>query len=140
MKRIFIFVTLLIIFYGCVKQAEKRLEGTWRLYCCVSLSDTAFVQLWTFSKPDVLSRVIINNDSFIYDRAKWEIVQNFLEPKFVIISSLDETNDTNDNVYNLLDGKYQILVLNKKYMFLQRTQLPNGASKGAFMRLEFAKE
>lgn len=129
MNRIFIFVLLIILFVGCVKQAEKRIEGTWHFYY-MEASDTGLVQLWTFSKPDILLRVIKNNDSLFYDTAKWEIDQDFLEPKFLKVSKLD----------NLFDGTYQILKLNKKYLFLQRTQLPGGGTNGAFRRLEFAKE
>ncbi len=129
MNRLLIFVLLIILFFGCVKQAEKRIEGTWHFYY-LEAGDTGLVQLWTFSEPDVLIRVIKNNDSLFYDTAKWEIDKDFLEPKFLKVSGLD----------NLFDGTYQILKLNKKYLFLQRTQLPGGASKGAFRRLEFAKE
>ena len=103
--------------------------GTWHYYY-LSASDTGITQLWTFDNSSQLIRVIHRNDSLFYDTAKWEVEKKIDEPRFLKVNGLD----------GYFDGTYRILKLNKKFLFLQRTSLPNGSSNGAFLRLEFARE
>lgn len=96
----------------------------------MSSADTGKTQLWTFNNSAELIRVIHRNDSLFYDTAAWEVEKKIDEPKYLTVKGLD----------GYFDGKYQILKLNKKFLFLQRTNLNDGNSNGAFLRLEFSKE
>lgn len=129
MNKWILIISLIFIFSSCKKHIENKLIGTWHYYY-LSASDTGITQLWTFDKSYQLIRVIHRNDSLFYDTAKWEVEKKIDEPRFLNIIGLD----------GYFDGKYRILKLNKNFLFLQRTNLLNGSSNGAFLRLEFAKE
>jgi len=129
MNKWLLIISLILIFGSCKKQTEKKLIGTWHYYYLTS-SDTGKIQLWTFNNPDQVIRVVYRYDSLFYDTGSWSVDKEFLEPRYVTFKGLD----------SIYDGKYQILKLNKKFLFLQRTQLLNGSSNGAFLRLEFARE
>ncbi|NSW45727.1 MAG: hypothetical protein HPY79_07940 [Bacteroidales bacterium] len=129
MNKWFFIIILAFLFLACKKQTEKKLIGTWHYYY-LTASDTGITQLWTFNNPDQVIRVIYRFDSLFYDTGSWVIDKEFLEPTFITFKGLD----------SIYDGKYQILKLNKEFLFLQRSQLPNGSSNGAFLRLEFARE
>lgn len=129
MNKLILIISLFFLFFSCKKHIENKLIGTWHYYY-LSASDTNITQLWTFDNSYQLIRMIHRNDSLFYDTAKWEVEKKIDEPKFLKIIGLD----------NYYDGTYRILKLNKKFLFLQRTNLSNGSSNGAFLRLEFAKE
>ncbi|HOU98591.1 MAG TPA: hypothetical protein PLP65_07070 [Bacteroidales bacterium] len=124
-----IIISLFVLFSSCKKHVENKLIGTWHYYY-LSAADTGITQLWTFNNSSELIRVIHRQDSLFYDTATWKVDKQFAEPSLLEISGLD----------GYFDGTYQILKLNKKFLYLQRTSLFNGSSNGAFLRLEFAKE
>ncbi len=129
-KIVIIFLCFLVISqYSCKKQAINKLEGNWR-HWRTTIQDSVVFEYWEFREPNMLFKTAYYQDTVKTDTGYWEITKEFLEPTFLDIKSFD----------GYYDGIYQILKLNKKYLFLQRTKLAGGSTKGAFLRLEFTKE
>ncbi len=116
-------------FQSCKKQVINNIEGKWK-YWHITSEDSITLDFWEFRKPNLIFRTIFYIDTVITDTGYWEVTKDFLEPTYIEFKSLR----------GIFDGTYQILKLNKKYMFLQRYKLPGGSTNGAFLRLEFTKE
>jgi len=123
-----LFFSMLFTF-SCKKQTINKIKGTWK-YWYLSKQDSGKVQLWEFREPNLLFKTVYLPDTIEKDTGFWKIDKNFLEPTFLEITGLGAKQD----------GTYQILKLNKKFLFLQRYKLSTGSTVGAFFRLEFTRE
>ncbi len=115
--------------FSCKKITINKLNGTWR-YWYLSKQDSGKIQFWEFREPNLLFKTVYTSDSIINDTGYWKIEKDFLEPTFLEITNLGAKQD----------GIYQILKLNKEFLFLQRYKLNTSSTEGAFSRLEFTKE
>lgn len=123
------FILLLLLSFSCKKQTISKLDGKWK-YWYLSKQDSGKVQFWEFREPNILFKTVYTPDTIELDTGFWKVDKDFLEPTFLEITGLGSKQD----------GVYQIMKLNKSFLFLQRYKLNTGSTAGAFSRLEFTKE
>jgi hypothetical protein len=126
-KTLFLILTALTLFSCSKSRQEKKIAGTWDMVFLMA-NPTGQTIHWTFNDSGSLF-TSCNNDSTQNDTATFLIDASFMDAYYLTISGLN----------TFRDGQYQILKLNKKYLILQRISGPDGASAGAFSRLEFVK-
>jgi len=127
-KYIVVVIVLVTISFGCKKKEDKIL-GTWK-YIYMSAAEMNSTETWMFNEDKSLIRTKKADTTIAIDTAIWSINKDFFNGSDIVVSDLDEW----------FDGTYHILTLNRKYLILQRTLLPDGSSAGAFRRAEFKKE
>ena len=132
MKRINIYIVIsfvLVAFFSGCKKKEDKILGNWK-YTYISTSDINKVQTWVFNEDKSLIRTISDT---LADTATWSINKEIFNGSRLVISN------SNDNFDGSVNGTYEILTLNRKYLIIQRFLLSNGISGGAFKRIEFKK-
>ena len=120
-----LFLSFIFFIIGCGKKYEVEIVGNWQetpmtdkpVYSCV----------WTFYDDNSIK--IKENPDTIY-KAEYSIEKKF-NFHFVTITNLEETL--------MLNGKYRIDELKDGILKLQRVELENGESDGAYLRKEFIK-
>lgn len=122
-----LFLAALSLFSCSKSKQEKKITGTWDMVFLMANPDGKSIH-WIFNDSGSLI-TSCNYDSTQNDTATFTIDASFLDAYYLTISGLNAFRD----------GQYQILKLNKKYLILQRISGSNGASEGAFARLEFVK-
>lgn len=134
MKRINIYIVIffvLVAFFSGCKKKEDKILGTWK-YIYISTSDINKVQIWTFNEDKSLIRTISDT---LADTAIWSVDKEIFNNARLVISNSNDNLDGTGSV----NGTYEMLTLNRKYLIVQRFLLSNGSSEGAFKRLEFKK-
>lgn len=122
----FIFIILLTIIFSCQKKKEERITGKWQYVYLNNAGNTT--QTWSFNNDKSIIRTIIS-DTIVSDTAKWEIkAKAFSRPDLTIFNLTDTVN-----------GQYEVLTLNKKFLIIERIILSDGNTGGAFRRYEFIK-
>ena len=122
-------IGVIIIFFSNCKKKEEKIVGTWR-YVYLKATDTINVQTWTFNEDNSVIQSIKSPDTLKLDTATYSI-----KSKIISYPDLKITGFNFD-----LDGTYEVLTLNKKFLIIQRVLLSNGSSGGAFLRSEFVKQ
>lgn len=129
-----LFSGLLIILVICYsftscKKKEDKVIGTWE-YVYMMAADTNKVQTWVFNDDKSLTRTIQRIDTTIIDIGTYSFDSRFLDSPNLLING----------IHGDVDGTYEILTLNKKFLIIQRILLSDGSSNGAFIRSEFVKK
>jgi len=121
-----IFIVLLSVIFSCQKNKEEKITGKWQFVYLTNAGNT--IQTWSFNSDNSLIRSIIT-DSTISDTAKWDIQAKAFSRSDLIITSLN---------YDI-NGVYEVLTLNKKFLIIERIAFVDGNTDGTFSRLEFVK-
>ena len=131
MRRILIISILFISFFSffSCKKKEEKIVGTWQ-FVYLQAADTGKIQTWKFNEDKSIVREIQFTDTLIVDSAIYSF-----EPRFLSSPNL-KVNELHPD----LDGTYEILTLNKKYLIIQRILNAQGSSQGVFFRTEFVKK
>ncbi len=123
-----IFILVFLFFFSC-KKKEEKIIGTWE-YVYLTAADSNKIQTWVFSSDKTLIRTVQFSDTTITNTANYSLDTRFLNSPNLLIKEVNPD----------VDGTYEILTLNKKFLIIQRILLSNGSSAGAFSRAEFVRK
>jgi len=132
MKTRLIFIaitTLFIALSSCSKESlEDDIIGEWEQISVGQIPDGTTIT-WKFAADHNLYRTKKTGSSIAIDTAQWSAEANAASKNTISIENLD------DNI----DGKHSIHQLDD-YLELQRIELINGHTDGAFLWNEFEKK
>jgi hypothetical protein len=115
-------------FFSC-KKKEDKIVAAWD-YVYLMAADSNKVQTWIFDTEKSITRTIQKPDTTTVDTGTYSIDTRLLNSPNLLINGIHPD----------VDGTYEILTLNKKFLIIQRVLLSDGSSSGAFMRSEFVKK
>lgn len=135
MKRNFIILIIVTaVLVSCsTKREDEKLTGTWNVVFLTAGEQTKTVY-WTFSDGNTLTTTDYRTDTTIIDTGSYFMTKEFPATFFVDITSLDYNSQGLD-----LNGRWQIIKLNKKFLTLERVLMPSGSRPGAYLWKEFTK-
>jgi len=121
----------LFLFSSCSKKKEQeKLVGSWDMIFLLASEQNKKV-VWTFKDDNSLTFTDYRTDSTYIFNSNYLLTKEFPSTFYIDITGIESGQDIN--------GRYQIIKLNKKILTIERVLLSSGTKPGAYLWKEFVR-